>query len=406
MTIFPALGYTAQQRRDVVNAVGGSYTAKTRVHLLDLDGSHLGPLTTWLADGEVQGNRAAMSRTGSVTFTDPKRKLPFDADDPAETAVDNRRMLQIVWSIWIPAWTDYADIPIFTGPVWGMQRDGDQAVISIRDKAAFGMSANWSPLHLSKHMKKTDAIRRILTERMGALDHELDIPDLDVRLPKHVSLHRQAKPWLVARRIARSMDRELFYDGAGICRLRHHPQTVRFSFTGQAHVTTPIQVGYDPDQLVNAVYVEGAQPKGPKTQITAEAVAPANHRFSPDKLGRNGTPRYLAKFVSDSTLKTQAEAQARADRVLADGLMQGVDVTFSCVPVPFLNLGDMCHVDTDDGDVTFRLNTFSLPLLVGDGTSDGTQMSVGVRKKLTKPRHDPRHKGHQRDRRRHRRHAA
>lgn len=405
MTILPHLGYSASERRDIVNAVRSSYAAKTHVRLLNLEGDHLDDLTPYLIDGEIQGNHAAISRSGSVTLSDKRRALPFDADHPTSTAVDLRRMLRVIWSIWIPSWGsggEWADIPIFTGPVWGMQRDGDQAVITVRDKGAFGMGANWAPMHIPKHTQKTDAIRRILTDRMGAADHELDIPDLDARLPRHVSLHRQAHPWIAARRIARSMDRELFYDGAGVCRLRHHPNQSRFSFTGQAHVVTPIQVSYDPGQLVNAVYVQGAQPKGPKTQITAEAVAPANHRFSPDQLGRNGVPRYLPAFVSDSTLKTTTEAQNRADRELHDGLMQGVDVTFSCVPVPFLNLGDMCHVDTDDGYLVFRLGTFSHPLLVGDGTTDGTAMTVGVRKRLTRPRHNPRHQGHRRDHRRRR----
>lgn len=397
--ILTHLGYGVAERKAVVAAVGASYMGRVRVNLLNLEGDHLHDLTDYLTDGQVDGDwTQPVGRTCSVTFTDPGRALPFDADDPQAASVDLRRMLRIIWELWIPAWEDFAEIPVFTGPVNGMQRDGDQAIISCEGKAAFGMGDCWDVLHLQKGMKKTDAIRRILTERMGAPAHELDIPDLAGRLPKPISLHRQAKPWHYARKIAKSMDRDLFYDGAGVCRLRHHPQQPRFSFTGAGHVTTPIQVGYDKEQLKNAVFVTGAQPKGPKTQVTGEAVAPANHKFSPAKLGRNDVPRYLAEYINDDALKTRAEAKARADRELNDGLTQSVEVSFSCMPVPFLDLGDMCHVHTDDGDVTFRLRQFSLPLRVGDDGAEGTAMTVGLKKRLT--RSHPKHQGHHRHRRR------
>lgn len=398
--ILTHLGLTAQERKDVHNAVGRSYRAKTRVQLLNLDRDHLDDISAYLTDGQVDGDYGqAVARTASLTFTDPHNDLPFDADDPSAVALDLRRILRVVWELYIDEWSDWVSIPVFTGPVSNVVADGDQTVVSCQDMAVFGMAACWQPLHIHRHTKKTDAITTLLTERAGAPNHELDLPDLDARLPHPISLHRQARPWLVARRIANGMDRQLFYDGAGICRLRHHPTQSRFSFTGSGHVTEPIQVTWDEAQLVNAVYVTGAQPKGPKSQVTAEAVAEAKHRFSPANIGRNGAPRHLASFVDDSTLKTKAEAQKRADRLLAEGLTQSVDVAFSCLPVPFLDLGDMCLVHTDRGDVTFRLKTFSLPLLIGDGTGDGTSMTVGVRKRLTRS-HPKHHKHHHHRRRR------
>lgn len=387
------LGLSAAERTALLLALRHNQRIRTRVKLLNLEGEHLDDLSTRLADGQVTvDNTQSPTRTASITLDDPHRWLPFDTDSPARTALFLDRMLRVLWEVYVgDPINDFVSVPIFTGPVTGLERDGDQVIASCSGMETLAMGACWHPLHLDRHMKKTDAIRRILAERAG--ETRFDIPDLDARLPHARSLHRQAVPWNYARRIAASMDRQLFYDGDGICRLRHHPQQARFSFTGQAHVTTAIQVAYSAN-TVNAVHVLGATPKGSKTQISRSAVAPASHVLSPQRLGRNDVPRFIAKFITDDNLKTGAEAQARADRVLHDGLAQAITVSFSSTPIPLLDPGDMCHVDTEDGDVTFRLQQFSFPLLVGQGGtgSEGTAMTVGVKRRVT--RHHPRHQGH------------
>ena len=374
------MGLNAADQRNLLLAFRSSQRVKVRVELLDLSGNYLRDITSYLQDGQVTGdNTQTPDRTANLILLDPRKTLPFEADSPSDTALDQRRMLKVWWDVYVDALSDpdWVSVPVFTGPVTEIYRDGEQVTVYAQGKEAFGLGSCWHPLHLNKHMKKTDAIRRIMSERAGETD--FNIPDLAARLPRARTLVRQSVPWHAAHKIAKSMDRRLFYDGAGVLRLEPHTSQTRFSFTGQWHVLSPIQVSYTPS-TVNAVFVTGANPRGPKTAITADAVAPASHLLSPQQLGRNGVPLFKAQFVTDASLKTVAEAQARADRLLVDGLASSVQVQFDSIPIPLLDLGDLCHVHTDDGDVTFHFSQFVLPLRAGDGgglTATGNPMTVG-----------------------------
>jgi len=186
------------------------------------------------------------------------------------------------------------------------------------------------------------------------------------------------------------MGRQLFYDGRGRARLRHRPNLVGLSFTGGRYVTGPLKITYS-SGVVNAVEVIGAVPKGAKRPVQATAVAPANHPLSPQRIGRYLLPD--GKIIRDDSIKTTAEAQDVAAKRLADGLRQSVDVQFESVPGvgAFLEPGDLCHVDTDDGSVTFRLSKFSLPLVADDSNA----MTVGYHRE-TPLRHTRRHHHHAR----------
>ena len=383
--ILTHLGLSAADQRSLLTAFRFSHRVKVRVELLDLSSNYLRDISHYVQDGQVTGDTTLLpNRTANLILLDPRKTLPFEADSPSDTALDQRRMFKIWWEIYVDALSDWVSIPVFTGPVTEMYRDGEQVTVYAQGMEAFALGACWDTLHLNAHMRKTDAIRRIMSERGGNPD--MSIPDLAARLPRARTLVKQAIPWHVAHKIAASMDRRLFFDGAGVLRLERHTSQTRFSFTGQSHVLSPIQVSYTPT-TVNAVFVTGANPRGPKTAITAEAVAPANHLLSPHQLGRNGVPLFKAQFVTDASLKTRAEAQARADRLLADGLAQSVQVQFDSIPMPLLDLGDMCHVHTDDGDVSFRFSQFVLPLRAGDGggiSATGNPMTVGFVKRHRK----------------------
>lgn len=358
------------------------HRARTLLRVEALDGTPGASLMDYFDDGQVDlDNSAAVTRTATITLHDPRRSLPFVSDHPSDTALFMDRMIRVSASTLVGE--EWVTHPVFTGPVTKLDRDGDLVTAECQGKEVLALGSSWAPMTLAKGMKKTDAIRRIMVERAG--ETVFDIPDLPARLPTHVVLSRESVPWLVARRIARSMALQLFYDGAGVCTLRKVPGVVGFAFTGARHVTSPPQISWSTDAVVNAVLVQGAIPKGSKTHVHAPAVAQLNHPLSPWRLGRNGAPRYLTpggQIVQDDMLKTVAECQARADKIVHDGLLMAVDASFDSIPVPFLDPGDLCRVSTDDGDVTFRLGKFSLPLSVASGSA----MSVGYQRRVTRPR--------------------
>lgn len=372
-------------------ALAQTHQVKVRATVQDLNGDTISDLTPHVTDGQVNvdGTQAAaadkgVTRSVTLTVNDPRRALPFHSTHPSDSAIYRDRMVHVVYDVHVPALDDWLPCPVFTGPVTKVNRDGDAVNIEGMGKEIAGLGAAWRPLVLHKGMKKTDAIILILEWRMG--ETRFSIPDLPNRLPKSISLHRHTKPWQVALHIAHSMNMQLFYDGAGIARLRKRPNTHGFTFTGDKHVVSRPQIDYS-GEIVNTVEVLGGNPKGPKSFIYATAVAPANHPLSPQKLGRTNrhgalVPLYLlpdGDVIRNDALKTRAEAQAFVDQKLHDYLLQAVEVSFDSLPIPFLEPADMCQLTTDDMAVMFRLMQFSLPF-----NHDGAKpMSVNYTKKVS-----------------------
>lgn len=359
---------------------------RTRVEALNLAGDPLADLTPYLLDGQRDIDATAeITRSAALTLHDPRRALPFDTDHPSATALYFDRMVRVVLEVLVDgAWQRIA---CFTGPVSHLNRDEAQVSIECVGKEALFLGAAWAPINLHKGMKKTDAIVRLLTEANPVYtETHLDIPDLDARLPHHMSLTREDKPWRVAQKIARSMSRQLFYDGRGVCRLRTRPQHVVLTFNGGHEVLSAPQID-ESDTIVNAVAVVGAIPKGSKQHVRAHAVAPANHPLSPQRIGRYLLPDDAV--IQDDAIKTNAEAQSRADQELADGLRQGVDVSFDAIPsvVALLDPDDLCHVATDAVSVTFRHQRSSLPFVAGEAATVGVHRKFNMRHAQRRGRH-------------------
>jgi hypothetical protein len=376
-------GRSAAEQLALQKVLTRSREVRTRVYSLLLDGTPDDDLTDLFIDGQVNIHaHLPTTRSLSLTLADSKQTLPFDSDDPSRGALFFDRMLQV----WYDVLLDddlWAETPAFTGPVTFLRRSSGLAYVEAHGKERLAMGASWAPMTLHRWMKKTDAIIRLLSERAG--ETEFDFPDLAARLPKPISLGRQTKPWRVAQRIAAGMGMQLYYNGAGTCRLRHRPNRSVFTFTGEDHVRPPgVRVELS-DDIRNAVYVLGGTPQGLKTQIEAPAVAPRDHPVSPWALGRNDIPSYRARFIHDDTIKTLAEAKTVAERALHDGLVEHLDIRFDTHPVGFfLDPMDLCHVATADVSATFRLRKQSFPL--ASGSPGGKPATVGYLNDVTTDR--------------------
>lgn len=368
------LGLSAAELRTFHATLLDHHAVRVRVGVRTLGNAPDVSVTNLFMDGQVNVDQTAdVTRSLTLSLFDPKRALPFDSDSPAGSALFMDRMMRVVYDVrvgdeWIP-------VPVFTGPITKLDRDGSTVSVEAQGKEALAMGACWRPLTIRKGTLKTDAIKTILGERAG--ETLFSIPDLPHRMPRSLSLHREAIPWVEAKKIAHSMNRQLFYDGNGTCRLRTWPGTPHYSFTGKSILST-IKVSYSA-ATVNTVLVTGATPKGKKTPLSWTSVAPSTHPLSPTRLGRNGVPRHLLLTIANDHYRSVAECRAAGDHRLGEELRQQVAVTFDALPIPHLDPGDIVRADDDNGAVTMRLAQYSIPLVVGDDA----KMSVGVLKNVT-----------------------
>jgi len=379
----PAANYPA-----FVRALSDTHSIRIDVAILTLDQEEVSRLTPVILDGQVNVDAdAPVTRSLTVTFLDPSHSLQLDSDSPDDGAIYADRMVRVTYSVLVPSLDDRVDVDVFTGPIVKFQRSGDQVILEAQGKESLALGWIWRPLTIRKGARKVDAIRTILEERAG--ERHFDLPEIATRTPNPISLGRAASAWPHARKIAQSMNRQIFYDGSGICRLRVRPRRPVFTFraghpTLPNTIVTPVEVDHDFTVIRNAVWFKGGKSKGQKKAIEVFVVAPKGHPLSPARLGRtdasgNLSPRYLVEERSNDHIRSTNEVRTRANAILDDMLVEALGVGFSSLPIPHLDPLDVVRVATDDFAANVRIRQFSLPLAAGG------QMSVGYIARVSKP---------------------
>lgn len=373
---------------------------RVQLDVLDMNGDTLASIDHRIEDGQVNvaTDSDGPTRSMSVTLHDPLHRLRLDSDAPDAGSLSADRMLRARYGVLVPT-VGWVDVPVFTGPISTVSRDGASLSVECQGKEVLA-SYVWRTFTVEKGVAKTEAIRRVLRERAG--ETMFDLPDLPTRLGSAASLTPEAPedprrfnantPWGLARLIAASMSRQLFYDGSGRCRLRQLPGSPTFTFDETLIASAP-QVAFDMTEMRNAVKVTGKtlnEGKETGTQVATKivsgrAVAPDSHPLSPQRLGRrlaDGTVvgRFIPEFITNDAIRSDREATRKAEQILADRLAQQVDISFDALPVPHLEEMDVIRVSYEDMRMDARLRRFSLPL-----THSGV-MSVGYVKRVTKPR--------------------
>jgi hypothetical protein len=384
--VIPA-GLAAATLKAYQATLASHHEIDVQVTIQDLSGNSLSNVSGLLLDGQVNVDADAdITRTATVTLLDPNRSLPFDSDSPSDGALYLDRMIHINYGVLVNgAWVR---VPVFTGPVSKLDRSDATINVEAQGKETLAAGGVWAPMALHTGVRKTSAIASLLQSRAG--ETRFSIPDLASVLTGPISLGRADPSWPTAQRIARSLNRQLFYDGDGICRLRSFPTTTTFTFTEQLILSRP-QISYSTDGLANTVIVHGGAQKGPGTvgangaqpmamaAINYTAVAASTHPLSPTRLGRNGVARHLIKVVDDTTITNTPAAIALANSTLASALLQAVDASFETLPVPHLEPLDMCTLNTQAGATTFALRKFSLPLVAGPNMTVGFLRNLAVK---------------------------
>lgn len=378
-----SLGLTGAQQAIFHRTLNRSHSFRLEVDLLNLAGDHVSTVSNKVLDGQVDVDADAdVTRSCTVTFLDPSHSLQLDSDSPDDGALHADRMLRVRYSVLVPDLGRRVDVPVFTGPIVAFDRDGDKVRVQALGKEALAKRTAWRPLTLKKGMQKDEAIRTILTARYG--EDWFDFPAANTsRLPAAVSLGRMGIGWDLCMRFAASISRQLYYDGAGRCRLRVRPAAAGFTFRAghptDSNITTPLQVSHDFTELKNAVWVRGGKPKGAKRAVSAFVAAPTGHPLSPTRLGRNGVASYSVEEIDNDHLRSLKECRAAATRRLNELLLEEVGVTFDSFPIPHLDPFDVVKVQTPDFVANIRIRRFSLPLTVGGA------MSVGYISRVSKP---------------------
>ena len=375
------------ERAALENALVSSYSVRTKVFVTDLVGNSKADISHRLLGGQIDVDvTAEVSRTLQITLFDPSSQVSFDSEDPSEAAIYMSNMIEVHYGVKTPTMNEYIDIPVFVGPVVNLSRDEDEIELTAYGKEHLAKGLFWHNFNAKKGANKIDVIKRIM--RDGAGETKFLLPEAPkARLKDDLSIVAlKQTPWGAAQSIAKSMDRVLYYDGAGRLRMRAAHGNKVFTFEGGddgALMSIP-SITFNTEDAKNAVVVKGkrtikAKKKGQKDKLqtfSAKAVVPQNHPLSPWKLGRPGAPRYLVEIVENDKIKSADDAARIAENRLTRLVEQTVEIAFDAQPIPHLEEYDRVSLSCDAFDGVFTLRQFSIPLTVGD------TMSIGYNRRL------------------------
>ena len=340
------------------------------------------PLTTLhpqAVDGQIVVNRRTTpSRLLTLTLVDPRFSTDFDPDSPGATGLHYTRQLRVSVGTFVPDLDEWVTCTPFYGPVRAFERDGDLVHVTGHGRDALGMGRLWVPMGRKKGTRKTDAIKALLDRFDGG--HRRHIPNLPARLPAPLNLGRYVRPLPQARRLATSMNRQLFFDGPGYATLRAWPSRTVFTFDD--YLTGPVKTSRQLDGVINTVEVLGRKPRGHKNRVRAVAtLRPGGANMSAAALAPDGGGRvWLVRTIKNDHVRSVKEARALAERTLDDASLNLVSIRFDSLPVYHLDEGDMVAVDGH----RFRLDEWTMPLHAGEGGEDGPPMTVGYAKRTAR----------------------
>jgi|SRR5690625_888007 len=387
------LGLNPHQRLIFRRSLRDHHMVRPRAQVLNLHHKRVADVTHMLVDGSVTFRAdAETSRSASIQLANPNgRRIGFGTGDPMDGALHMNNMIRIYLSYWAPSFTDamgWVDVPIFTGPVVAVTHDDSTMNVEALGKEHFALRAVWDGVTFGQVNYTVDLIRWVM-RRAG--EDRFDIPhprDLPRLTTEPVTLWPQSQPWKHAQKLARSLDRQLYYDGRGVCRLRKEPRNPVWTFRDGARgtITQNPVVSFDVDDVKNLVWVKGRKQKG-KERVDGWAQLPVSNPFSPQHLGRakdNSKQAYnnggtLLEVIENDHIKTNRLCHEHAVDVLNKRMVQTTNVEFSSVTIPHLEPGDKVAIESEDTGVQmeFRMRDYVIPL-------SGGEMSVGAIRKMRK----------------------
>lgn len=283
---------------------------------------------------------------------------------------------------------NWVDVPVFWGPITGLEQDGNQVTIHGSGKEVLGLAPSlfFRTLKLAKGTQRVTAIRKIM-QAIG--EARFSLPESSDRITNTWSLGKHAEPWKSAVALAKytaGSGRQLFYDGAGRLKMRKYPAKPVWTFRGGEGgtlVSAP-KVSYDMSAARNTVEVIG------HGKVRAVAY-PSSGPLSPWELRRNGARRFLGEVVEDDQIGKNSTAAKIANDTLAKLLSVTTTFEFESLVIPHIEEGDRIAVIVPDVRATgparlvtgqryeFSIQTFTIPLTSGEAMSIGINRNVSWR---------------------------
>lgn len=361
-------GLTTADRELFEKRLGQSHVAAVRVEIMDHAERPLGEATAGVLDASVTFDLTAdVSRNAEVTVARGALQRIPGLDQLAYTIGAPGLFLRVVASTWVPEIDRAVEVPLFTGPVWGSQTQGDEVQLS-----ATGKEALLQPPHLpvgdagggtsfAKGTYVTDVIRRCL---QGGGEGSLSmLPSLSKRLQRPVSIGPEGSRWALCTKLARGIHRSLFFDGYGRVRLEDRGGGgPLFTFTAD-HLTSEPAISWQLGDLRNAVRV--GYGNGARNHVL-ELLPAAQPASGVAMARRNGVPRLMVESLDDENLENAPEARAAGDDLLAARQL-AYNVQLDSVLIPHLEPGDTVAVNSGGQATPFVLAQASLGLSADGG---------------------------------------
>lgn len=364
------LGLSSTQQAQLFDLLRKPHSITQTVRLMDTSHNYISDLSRHFIDGNVSvdGTASTSDRGLDITLLDPLRAIHLDADSPSPSAVFVTNMISVVTTVTAPSGSPWFNIPVFTGPIDDIQRNGVMLNIKCLGKEVLSSDDMWVGRTWHKNTLKTSIITQLL---QAAGETKFSFAPSNARTTSVTSVKKDQKPWIVAKQIAASMGMQLFYDARGVCRMRPWPSAHSLTCDDAILKSQP-QVGYDLKSASNAVEVIGGVPKGSKKRIQYRLVAPDSHPLSPSRVGRNGVPRYLNPIrIDDTNIRSLAAAKNLAESLLSAALLESIDTTFDILPWPLLEPMDVVYLNYNKYAVATRVNKFTIPLKNNGSTNVG-----------------------------------
>jgi hypothetical protein len=370
------LGLSTPMFQKLNNLLVSHHRIEVTVQLLDLSHNYLMDLSKRMLSGQVDVDAdGEVSRSCQVELLDPFNELQLDGKSPDDGSIYYTRMLRIVYSVISVDGGTRFDIPIFCGPLSKAERNGVVLSCTAVGKEDLASSSVWKTRSFKKNHQKYEVITVIMSEIAG--EQKLAIKKIPGKGPKIRLTAGNDNAWSVCKKLAKSLNAAFFYDGRGVLNLRHQTSITKYTFKQGRDLLTEPTASFDTESVVNAVQVIGGKPSKNKHKVSYRVLAPRQHPLSPWNMGRWGKPRYLPEVISDDSIKSKATARKVGKARLKQALIEQVEVAFDCLPIPYLEEGDMCRVESDRYTGNFKLSKMSIPL-----TADGV-CSMGYNKRVT-----------------------
>lgn len=375
------IALTPAERTEFEETLFRPHTIRARAHMLDLNHNFVADITEALDSGQVNFDTESTTlRSASVVLFDPTYELGFDRPNELGSSLGPTVLVRLWRDVWLPKAERWVEVPLFTGPVTAVSRDGDLLNVELQSKVFLSQDKLWSPITIKRGTNRATAIRTVLVA-CGETKWGWNAATSQ-KLTADASFAQDVTYWDAAKSLADSLGWVLYYNAWGHLNFGSPNSSVSFTYrtgNGGAILSTP-KIQYNAASVINSVRVVGGTPKGAKAPVTATAKAPADHPLSPQNLGRGGKLRHVWSDITNDKLTTKTQAQNAANAELNKALLENVEISFDALVYPILDETDLIRVQTDDFTVNCRFNKSSVPL-----TSEGTA-SVGYLTRVTKPR--------------------